>query len=146
MVCIVNHMNLVFPPTLCLFLSGFPTKNSHACYKLFPSSAWFGRTNDIWWRKENLSRYTPWESGGGGGGRQFDTYSFLTSALERGEWSASRPGRALPRGERAPGTHCTGGWVGPRAGLDAETGRRKSFGPAGDQTPAVQSVVGQYSE
>jgi hypothetical protein len=23
-------------------------------------------------------------------------------------------------GERAPGTHCTGGWVGPRAGLDAE--------------------------
>jgi hypothetical protein len=23
-------------------------------------------------------------------------------------------------GERIPGTHCTGGWVGPRAGLDAE--------------------------
>jgi hypothetical protein len=23
-------------------------------------------------------------------------------------------------GERTPGTHCTGGWVGPRAGLDAE--------------------------
>jgi hypothetical protein len=23
-------------------------------------------------------------------------------------------------GERAPGTHCTGGWVGPTAGLDAE--------------------------
>jgi hypothetical protein len=23
-------------------------------------------------------------------------------------------------GERAPGTHCIGGWVGPRAGLDAE--------------------------
>jgi hypothetical protein len=22
--------------------------------------------------------------------------------------------------ERTPGTHCTGGWVGPRAGLDAE--------------------------
>jgi hypothetical protein len=31
-------------------------------------------------------------------------------------WSASRPGRLYPR-ER-PGTHCTGGWVGPRAGLD----------------------------
>jgi hypothetical protein len=27
--------------------------------------------------------------------------------------------RFTPR-ERAPGTHCTGGWVGPRAGLDAE--------------------------
>jgi hypothetical protein len=27
---------------------------------------------------------------------------------------------ALYPGERAPGTHCTGGWVGPRAGLDTE--------------------------
>jgi hypothetical protein len=24
-------------------------------------------------------------------------------------------------GERTPGTHCTGGWVGPSAGLDTET-------------------------
>jgi hypothetical protein len=31
-------------------------------------------------------------------------------------WSASRPGRLYLR-ER-PGTHCTGGWVGPGAGLD----------------------------
>jgi hypothetical protein len=31
-------------------------------------------------------------------------------------WSASRSGRFYPR-ER-PGTHCTGGWVGPGAGLD----------------------------
>jgi hypothetical protein len=36
------------------------------------------------------------------------------------EWSASRPGRALPQGERIPGTHCTGGWVGRRASLDTE--------------------------
>jgi hypothetical protein len=41
---------------------------------------------------------------------------FLTSAIV-GEWSASRPGRFTP-GEIAPGTHWTGGWVGPRAGLD----------------------------
>jgi hypothetical protein len=27
---------------------------------------------------------------------------------------------ALYPGERTPGTHCTGGWVGPRAGLDTE--------------------------
>jgi hypothetical protein len=27
--------------------------------------------------------------------------------------------RFIP-GERTPGTHCTGGWVGPRAGLDTE--------------------------
>jgi hypothetical protein len=40
-------------------------------------------------------------------------------ALDGSEWSASRPGRALARW-KDPGTHCTGGWVGPRAGLDTE--------------------------
>jgi len=35
-----------------------------------------------------------------------------TSALDGGEWSASRPGRFTPR-ERAPGTRWIGGWVGP---------------------------------
>ena len=43
-------------------------------------------------------------------------YSSMTAALEGGEGSASRPGRSLPR-ER-PGTHCTGGWLGPRASVD----------------------------
>jgi hypothetical protein len=43
--------------------------------------------------------------------------SFLTSALVGGEWSASRPGRFTP-GEKAPGTHWIGRWVGLRAGLD----------------------------
>jgi hypothetical protein len=42
----------------------------------------------------------------------------LTSALDGGEWSASRPGRFTPR-ERAPSTHWIGGWVGPRAVLEA---------------------------
>jgi hypothetical protein len=41
----------------------------------------------------------------------------LTSALDGGEWSASRPGRFTPR-ERAPDTHWIAGWVGPRAILD----------------------------
>jgi hypothetical protein len=27
---------------------------------------------------------------------------------------------ALYPGERTPGTHCTGGWMGPRIGLDTE--------------------------
>jgi len=40
-------------------------------------------------------------------------------ALDEGEWSASRPVRFTPR-ERAAGTHWIGGWVGPRACLDAE--------------------------
>jgi hypothetical protein len=40
----------------------------------------------------------------------------LTSALDGGEWSASRPCRFTPR-EITPGTHWIGGWVGARAGL-----------------------------
>jgi hypothetical protein len=42
---------------------------------------------------------------------------FLTSALVRGELSASRLCRFTP-GERAPGTHWIRGWVGLTAGLD----------------------------
>jgi hypothetical protein len=48
---------------------------------------------------------------------------FLTLALTGGEWSASCPCRFTP-GERAPGTHLIGGWVGPRAGL-GEVEKRK---------------------
>jgi hypothetical protein len=41
---------------------------------------------------------------------------FLTSVLDGDKWSASRRSCLIP-GERAPGTHWIGGWVGPRAGL-----------------------------
>jgi hypothetical protein len=40
---------------------------------------------------------------------RYSSYCFLTWALEGGEWSASRSGRALPPGKEPPGTHCTGG-------------------------------------
>jgi hypothetical protein len=53
---------------------------------------------------------------------------FWTSALDGGEWSASRPGHALDPEKGPPGTHCTGGWVGPRAGLDTEA-RGKFLSP-----------------
>jgi hypothetical protein len=39
--------------------------------------------------------------------------------------SASRPGRFFP-GERGPGIHWRGAWVGPRAGLDAVEKRKIS--------------------
>jgi hypothetical protein len=51
------------------------------------------------------------------GGVDVYIHIFLTSALARVEWSASRPGRFTP-GEIAPGTLSIGGWVDPRAGLD----------------------------
>jgi hypothetical protein len=49
----------------------------------------------------------------------------LTSALDGGEWWASRTGRFTPR-ERAAGIHWIGGWVGSRAGMDTMTKRKKS--------------------
>jgi hypothetical protein len=50
-------------------------------------------------------------------------------------------------GERTPGTHCTGGWVGPRAGLDTED-RGKSLCPrrgSNPDRPVVQPVVRHYT-
>jgi hypothetical protein len=57
----------------------------------------------------------------------------LTSALDRGEWSASRPSRFTPR-EIAHGTGCIGGWVGPRAGLGAME-KRNIPSPHRDSNP-----------
>jgi hypothetical protein len=67
----------------------------------------------------------------------YSSYSFLTSALDRVEWSASRPG------ERTPGTHWTGGWVGPRAGPATEISA-KILCPCRGQNldrPVVQAVA-----
>jgi hypothetical protein len=47
----------------------------------------------------------------------------LTSALDGGELSASRPGRFTPR-ERVHSTHWIGGWVGPRSVLDTVVKRK----------------------
>jgi hypothetical protein len=51
-------------------------------------------------------------------------------------------------GERTPGTHCTGGWVGPRAGLDREA-RGKILCPcrgSNPDRPVVQPVVRHYTD
>jgi hypothetical protein len=55
---------------------------------------------------------------GAWGERRYSSYSLSTSALDGGEWSASRSGHALAPGKGPPGTHWTGGRVDPRAGLD----------------------------
>jgi hypothetical protein len=75
----------------------------------------------------------------------YSSYSFLTSALDVGEWAASRFGHALPLGK------------GPRVPMGQEAGwaselvwtqwlEEKSFACAGDRTPAVQSVVRHYTD
>jgi hypothetical protein len=48
-----------------------------------------------------------------------------SGGIDGGEWSASRASLFTPK-ERAPGTHWIGGWVGPRAGLDAVVKRNIS--------------------
>jgi hypothetical protein len=71
----------------------------------------------------------------------------LTSALDGGEWSASRPGSFTPKA-RAPFTHWIGGWVGPRSGLDAVV-RRKIPSPnreSNSRTPIVQPVAQRYTD
>jgi len=50
------------------------------------------------------------------GGVELWLYAFITSALDGGEWSSSRPGRFTP-GLRAPATHWRGGWVGLRTAV-----------------------------
>ena len=80
---------------------------------------------------------------------------FHDHCTRRREGSASRPGRSLPR-ERL-GTHCTGGLVGPRAGLDRcgkfrpPTGIRSPDRPARSQSiyrlrDPVHSVLGNFNK
>jgi hypothetical protein len=58
---------------------------------------------------------------------------FLNLGTRRGVWLASRPGRLYPW-ER-PGTHCTGGCVGPGAGLD-RCGKSRPTGIRSPDLPA----------
>jgi hypothetical protein len=66
---------------------------------------------------------------------------FFTSVIDGGEWSASCPCCFIPR-KSAPNSHCIGGWVGLRAGLEAV--KRKIFCPCQELNPelwAIQPVV-----
>jgi hypothetical protein len=71
----------------------------------------------------------------------------LTSALDGGEWSDSCPGRFTPR-VRAPGAHWIGGWLGPRAVLDAVV-KRKIPSPrreSNPRIPIVQPIAQRYTD
>jgi hypothetical protein len=77
-------------------------------------------------------------------------YSSYSSALDGGEWSASRPGRTLPPGKGPPVTIVPvpivqeAAWVPEPVwtqGLE-----EKSSVPVGDRTPIVQPVVRHYTD
>jgi hypothetical protein len=85
--------------------------------------------------KVKLSHYTPqrrleWE--------EYSSYSFLTSALGGGEWSASRHGRALPPGKGPPVPIVQkAGWA-PEP-VWTQRLEEKSAASAGDRTPIARS-------
>jgi hypothetical protein len=60
--------------------------------------------------------------------------SFLTLALNGGEWPVLRYGCSIP-GKTASDTHWIGGWVSPRGGLDVIDKKKKYFAPTGFRTP-----------
>jgi hypothetical protein len=85
--------------------------------------------------------------GGAWGKRRYGSYSFLASALDGDEWSASRPGRALPRGKdpRYPLCRKLGG---PKS-RSGHRGYRKIICPCRGSNPDclfVQSIVRQYTD
>jgi hypothetical protein len=66
----------------------------------------------------------------------------MTSALDGGKWEDSHSVR-FTHGDKAPSTYWIGGWVGPRAGLDALE-KREISSPAGDPTATVQTITRLY--
>jgi hypothetical protein len=76
------------------------------------------------------------------GGVDVQIQIFLTMALVRDEWSASRPGR-FTSGVRAPGTHWIGGWVGLRPSLDVE---KRKFWPYWASNSSVFQPFSSYTD
>jgi hypothetical protein len=78
---------------------------------------------------------------------RYSSTDSLTSALDGGEWSASRPCHFTPK-ERAPGIHWIGGWVDPRAVLDAVVKRKipSSRRESNPRTPIIQPVAQRYTD
>jgi hypothetical protein len=79
------------------------------------------------------------------GKRRYSSYSYLTSALDGGEWSASRPGRALAPGKGPPVP------IGQEAGWAPEPVwmqrlEEKSSPSVRDRSPVVQSVLSHCTE
>jgi hypothetical protein len=86
-------------------------------------------------------RYTVW-------GWMYSATHSLTSALEGGEWSDSRPGRLTPK-EKAPGVHWIGGWVDPRAGLGAMEKRKIPSSPPLPSNPLthiIHPIASRYTD
>jgi hypothetical protein len=58
--------------------------------------------NIILYAKRKKRKVVPLRHAGAKGDRQYSSYSFWASAPDGDEWSASRPGSALPPGKGPP--------------------------------------------
>jgi len=80
----------------------------------------------------------------GGGGKvhpNTELYSFLIMALEGVRGQRHAPATLYLWGR--PSTHCTGGWVGPRASLD-RCGKSQTA-PPGFDPRTVQPIASHYT-
>jgi hypothetical protein len=77
-------------------------------------------------------------------GERMYSYSFTTSALDGGEWSAICPGRALPPGKGPPVPIVQeAGWT-PEP-VWTQRLEEKSLASTGDRTSTVQHVARHYT-
>jgi len=67
-------------------------------------------------------------------------HALFASLLDAGEWSDLLPGR-FTTGESYHGTHWLGGWMGPRAVLDAVSTKKFFLPLPGMEPPVIQSVA-----
>jgi hypothetical protein len=90
---------------------------------------------------QHIKQYhnTPMEAQGGE--RMYSSHSFMTSALDEGEWSASRPGRALCPGKGPP--YPLNRRLGGPQSRSGHRGYRKN--PLPVPGPVVQSVARHYT-
>jgi hypothetical protein len=76
----------------------------------------------------------------GPGGVEVSRYSFVTSGLEGGGWSAPRPGRFTPGKDPVPVVK-EAGWVPGPVWIDA-----KNLAPTGFDPRTVQPVASHYTD
>jgi hypothetical protein len=88
-----------------------------------------------------LSRYAPWRHLGAD---EVQLLLILDLGIRWGWVVSLTPRPRFTTRERTPGTHWTGSWVGPRAGLDAK--EEKFFAPARNRTPVVQWIVRHHTD
>jgi branched-subunit amino acid ABC-type transport system permease component len=81
------------------------------------------------------------------GGRRYSPYSFLTLALDEGEWSVSYPSCALPQQKGlAVLIGLEAGWASKLFWMQRLQTRRKILCPCWGSTLIVQSIVRHYTD